>query len=215
MDDFPALQDAAPSPNDPAANYITANVLRGLLLGLDQIAGSQRATLLINAGLAQYAHTLPPADDSPTIQGYELVRLYQMIYHMLGGSLTRLFHHNSGVAYVEGVLQSAWGQHMLAEGLTIPPAEKLEWFVREFAAFAGRGWMPHAVSEDASAWYLTPAFCPICTGLAGVSAPLCAQTPALLSGLSKPLIGRQVRVREVECRAQGAAHCVFACYKVF
>jgi predicted hydrocarbon binding protein len=192
---------------------VTGNVMRVVIEALQQVAGRNCVSLLTAAGLSRYNHRLPPDDWQPAASGEELVRLYLTIYEMLGEPITRLFHRNCGEVYVRSLAQSKWTQELSDRGRAVPAEERLEWFVREMAQMAARGWSPQTISEDATAWYLTAEFCPICVGLHGVSAPICAQAPTMFSGLAKDLIGRRVRVVEVECVAMGAAHCKVAFYK--
>jgi bacteriochlorophyll 4-vinyl reductase len=209
-----------PAPRGPAttdqpapSSTITANVMHVFIQALQKTSGRQFESLLTAAGLERYAHTLPPADWSPAATADELVRLNRTVYAMLGEQLTRLFHRNCGEAIVPGVLASAWGAQARTVLPTLPPDQRLAWFVRAAASMAERGWGHHTLTEDAIAWYLTAAFCPTCVGITGVSAPLCAQSPALFAGLAREVLGRRVRVVEVECVALGHSACKYAFYK--
>ncbi len=202
-----------PTTNPPVPGMITANVMRVFIQALQKTSGRNFEPLLTAAGLNRYAHALPPEDWSPAATAEELVRLNRTVYTMLGEPLTRLFHRNCGEAIIPGVLASAWGEQARAALAALPSDQKLAWLVGAAARMAERGWGHHTISEDATAWYLTAQLCPTCVGIQGVSAPICAQTPTLFAGLAKELLGRRVRVVEVECVALGHPHCKYAFYK--
>ena len=137
--------DAEARPN-AAAPYlsasggpITANVMRVFLQALQKTSGRQFEPLLTAAGLARFAHTLPPTDWSPAATAAELVRLNGTVYAMLGEHLTRLFHRNCGEAIVPGVLASQWGPEARAAVAGLPPDQQLAWLVSAAAKMAERG----------------------------------------------------------------------------
>ena len=132
---------------------------------------------------------------------------------MLGEVCTRLFHRNCGMAYAEGIMHSPWGATMRTKAATVPADQKLHWVVRELTALAEHSYSPQIVTEDAGAWYLASTSCYVCMGLQGVKAPICTSTETMYKELAKKLLGRTVRVVEVECAAVGAPHCKFAIYK--
>jgi hypothetical protein len=204
---------ASPDQAAPAGGHITANVMRVYIQALHKTSGRNFEPLLIAAGLGRYTHALPPDDWSPAATADELVRLNHTVYAMLGEHLTRLFHRNCGEAIFPGVLASPWGTKARAELALLPPEGRLAWFVQAAASMAERGWGHHTVTEDATAWYLTTAVCSICVGIQGVSAPICASSPAMFGGLAREVLGRRVRVAEVECVALGHPHCKYAFYK--
>lgn len=203
---------APPGPTAPASP-ITANVMRVFIQALQKTSGRNFEPLLTAAGLSRFIHALPPDDWSPAATADELVRLNLTVYAMLGEHLTRLFHRNCGEAIVPGVLASPWGEQNRAALGALPPDQQLAGFVRAAGAMAERGWGHHAISEDATAWYLIPEHCATCVGIQGVSAPICAQSSALFAGLAKEVLGRRIRVVEVECVALGHSHCKYAFYK--
>lgn len=207
-------QRKAANANQPLpAGTITANVMRVFIQALQKTSGRNFEALLTAAGLDRYIHALPPDDWSPAATGEELVRLNLTVYSMLGEQLTRLFHRNCGEAIIPGVLASAWGEQARTAVAGLPPDQHLAWLVGAAAKMAERGWGHHTVTEDATAWYLTAEFCPTCVRITGVSAPICAQSPTLFAGLAKEVLGRRVRVAEVECVALGHPHCKYAFYK--
>ncbi|HUS14139.1 MAG TPA: 4-vinyl reductase [Chloroflexia bacterium] len=99
---------------------------------------------------------------------------------------------------------------LLAE---LPEEKRLGVFVQHFGPVVARTWSPVQITEDAEAWYITVETCATCLGLREVSAPICASAQVLYQGLATKILGRRVRVSEVECAAQGAAACRFALYK--
>ncbi len=211
--DAEAPRSTAPANQPVPSGMITANVMRVFIRALQKTSGRSFEPLLTAAGLARFAHTLPPEDWSPAATTEELVRLNLTVYSMLGEQLTRLFHRNCGEAIIPGVLASAWGEQARTAVAGLPPDQRLAWLVGAAAKMAERGWGHHTVTEDATAWYLTAEFCPTCVGIKGVSTPICAQSPTLFAGLAKEVLGRRVRVAEVECVALGHPHCKYAFYK--
>jgi hypothetical protein len=192
---------------------INGTTMRVVLESLKSVSGPQYEMLLQRAGLDRFLKELPAADGKTAATGEELVRLFTVVYTMLGEVCTRLFHRNCGVAFAEGIMRSGWGAKMQAKAATIPADQKLPWVVRELIALAEHSYSPQIVSEDNAAWYLASATCYVCLGLQGVKAPICTSTETMYKELAKKLLGRTVRVVEVECAALGAPHCKFAVYK--
>jgi hypothetical protein len=192
---------------------INGTTMRVVLQSLKSVSGPQYEMLLQRAGLTRFIKELPAADGKTAATGEELVRLFTVVYTMLGEVCTRLFHRNCGVAYAEGIMQSGWGATMRAKAPTIPADQKFNWMVRELTALAEHSYSPQIVTEDAAAWYLASTACYVCTGLQGVKAPICTSTETMYKELAKKMLGRTVRVVEVECVALGAPHCKFAIYK--
>jgi hypothetical protein len=187
--------------------------MRAMLLALQKVAGRNYEALLTSAGLTRYLTVLPAADQSLAATEQEVAQLYTGVYLILGEALTRLFHRNLGEAYVAGITQNPAHQEMRARILAAPREQQLALFVREALGLIERAWPGLRLREDSTAWYLTIDQCVICGGVQNAGAPICGQLPALLSGLAKALLGRRIRVAEVECRAMGAAACIFAVYK--
>jgi V4R domain len=202
---------AAQGPHSDAAS-IPGQSLRQILLTLQASCGQQYEPLLKAAGLARFLHSLPPDDWNPAGTTGEVARLFKVVYDMLGEELTRLFHRNNNLAIAEYLLHSPRGQQMIAQAAQMPPDQRLGWFVRETAVFSGRTWTPHTASEDADAWYLTNEHCLVCAGVQGAAAPFCGSA-TLYAHMAKAIVGRRVRVVEVECAAMGAPHCKYALYK--
>ena len=195
------------------AGEVNATTMRVVIQSVKDVSGRQFEPLLHAAGMARFINALPPDDLSPAADGEELVRLFHVVYGMLGESCTRLFHRNCGVRFAEGTMEAPWGREMRARAPSIPLAERPAWFVHELAEMAGRSYSRQIVSEDDKAWYLSAEVCHTCLGLTGVSAPLCASAETMYALIGDQLAGRHVRVAEVECAAMGAAHCKFAIYK--
>jgi len=192
---------------------INGTTMRVVLQSLKSVSGPQYEMLLRRAGLDRFITELPAADGKIVTTGEELVRLFTVVYTMLGEVCTRLFHRNCGVAYAEGIMQSPWGATMRAKAPTISADQKFNWMVRELISLAEHSYSPQIVTEDAGAWYLASAACYVCMGLQGVKAPICTSTETMYKELAKKMLGRTVRVVEVECAALGAPHCKFAIYK--
>jgi hypothetical protein len=192
---------------------VPGSSMRAMLLALQKVAGRNYQALLTTAGLTRYLVELPPADARPAATEQEVARLYAAVYQILGEALTRLFNRNLGEAYAAGIIQNPTHQDMRARILAAPPEQQLALFVRETRSLIERAWPGLRLSEDSTAWYFAVAYCVVCNGVHNAEAPICGQLPALLSGLAKPLVGRRIRVAEVECRAMGGTACVFAVYK--
>ena len=187
--------------------------MRAMLLALQKVAGRNYEALLTSAGLTRYLTVLPAADQSLAATEQEVAQLYTGVYLILGEALTRLFHRNLGEAYVAGIMQNPAHQEMRARIVAAPREQQLALFVRETRGLIERAWPGLRLREDGTAWYLTIDQCVICAGVQNAGVPICGQLPALISGLAKALLGRRIRVAEVECRAMGAHACIFAVYK--
>jgi bacteriochlorophyll 4-vinyl reductase len=192
---------------------ISGSSMRAMLLALQKVAGRNYETLLTTAGLTRYLAALPPADQSPAATEQEVARLYTGVYQILGEALTRLFHRNLGETYAAGIIQNPAHQAMRGRIQAAPREQQLALFAQETSRLIDRAWPGVLHSEDSTAWYWTIDQCVICAGVQHAGAPICGQLPALVSGLARALLGRRVRVAEVECRAQGASACRFAIYK--
>jgi hypothetical protein len=179
---------------------------------LQATCGQQYEPLLKAAGLARFLQT-PPADDwRPAGTSAELVRLFTVVYDMLGEDLTRLFHRNCNVAIASYILEGQWAAAARAEAAQVPAEQRLAWAVQEIARYCARSWSPHLISEDAGAWYLTNDHCVVCADVRGAVGPFCG-TATMFAALAQALVGRRVRGIEVECAAMGAPHCKYALYK--
>jgi len=208
------LNKAPGTAQGPAGGEATipGQSFRQILVTLQASCGQQYEPLLKAAGLMRFQQTLPPDDWSPAGTAAEIARLFKVVYDMLGEDLTRLFHRNNNLAIAKFILKSPAGQSMVAEAAQIPAGQRLGGFVRAMALSSGRTWTPHTVSEDADAWYLTNEHCLVCAGVQGAASPFCGSA-TLYAYLAKAVIGRRVRVVEVECAAMGAPHCKYALYK--
>jgi hypothetical protein len=195
-----------------AGRTLPGNTMRMVLQALKDVSGVQYERLMDKAGLKHYLFELPPDSWRPGGTEDELARLFATVYGLLGEPLTRLFLLNYGLLLAPRVLQSELARGLVAGIAPVPEAQRLAWFVPALAAMVGRGWVRQTVTEDAEAYYLTPERCLVCAHVRGATAPLCADAEALYSSLAKALVGR-VRIAEVACAAQGAAHCTYAFYK--
>jgi V4R domain-containing protein len=192
---------------------VSGNSMQAMLVALQKVAGRNYAALLTTAGLTRYLSELPPGDWSPAATEQEVAQLYTGVYQILGEALTRLFHRNLGEAYAAGIIQNPTHQEMRARILAAPRDQQVALFVQETRSLINRSWPGQRMSEDSTAWYLTIDHCVICTDVHNAEAPICGQLPALLSGLAKAILGRRIRIAEVECRAMGGSACSFAVYK--
>jgi V4R domain-containing protein len=184
-----------------------------MLLALQKVAGRNYDPLLTRAGLTRYLTALPPADQSPAATEQEVAQLYTGVFQIPGEALTRLFHRNLGEAYATGILQNPAHQAMCTHIQAASREQQLALFAQETVRLIERAWPGMRLSEDNTAWYLTMDHCVICAGVQNDGAPICGQLLALVSGLAKGLLGRRLRVAEVECHALGASTCRFAIYK--
>jgi hypothetical protein len=194
-------------------HYIASSLLRATLQAAKRASGAQYTTILAHAGMQRYAEALPPPDDSPAMTAEEYSRLPAAVYTMLGEPLTRLFLRNLATLGAERMMHGHQLPGWAAAAQAVPPEQRVAWFVRWVEAMNGKMWSPSTVTEDDSAWYITMEICATCLSIHGASAPLCSNSAQLYQSLSEPIIGRKVRVAEVECAAMGAPHCKFAFYK--
>jgi hypothetical protein len=192
---------------------IPASIVRSILEAVQETSGAQYSGILSRAGLARFAAELPANDLAPVATREEIAHLYQTIYAMVGEGLTRLFLRNYGRILAGKVLLTPVGRQMLAEVAAVPDDEKRAWYVHRAAELSSRVWTRQIVSEDDVAWYWTSDPCPLCSGITGATAPLCASPEVLYSLMAQNIIGQRLRIAEVECHAQGDPHCKYAFYK--
>lgn len=192
---------------------VSNQLLLGMLQAVKQISGANYPRLLEQAGLSRYLTALPPPNNDPACTAEEYSRLPAVVYVMLGEALARLFLRNAGTNLAEqaGSLPDIQAQATVLQHL--PPDVALRSFVTGMAHATSRTWAPAIASEDATAWYIAVAPCPVCLGIRGTSAPLCASTEALFLGLARKMLDRRTRVVEIECIAAGGTCCKFAFYK--
>ncbi|HMA34488.1 MAG TPA: 4-vinyl reductase [Chloroflexia bacterium] len=192
---------------------LSGNVVCLFLRGVQEISGNQYPVLLKRAGWERFVQAPPPDDWQPAATGDEMGRLIGGVYTMLGEPLTRLFLRNCGNAFAAAYLQTPHGQQMRTQLAGLPEADRLGWVVQTTAEQSTRAGAPRRVSEDAGAWYVEAAHCHICLHIRGAQAPICAFTEQSYKVVFDALLGRRVRVVEVECMAVGAPQCKHAVYK--
>ncbi len=183
------------------------------LQAIQQTTGAQAPALLREAGLDRFLTTpLDPQSRRPVATGRELGALYHHIYTILGYGAYRLFERNCGTIIADTLLRLPEGQHLAAQAATIPPDRQVRWFAEAFGAWMAQALTPVRITEDAQACYLELAACPSCAAISGAPGPVCASSEVLFQRLLRTCLGRRVRVEEVTCTAQGAAHCTYALY---
>ncbi len=192
---------------------IANSLLRAHLQTVKRISGTTYPLLLQQAGLERYLTQLPPLDEEPACSAEEYSRLPAAVLAMLGEPLTRRFLRNAGAALVERALRNPAMAAMAAHLSALPAETRLGWFVPQIARMADHTWATTVTAEDAAAYYLITYDCPTCRRLYDLSAPMCGTSSAFYSGIAAALLGRPVRVVEVECRATGSTVCRFAFYK--
>ncbi|MDQ2808935.1 MAG: 4-vinyl reductase [Chloroflexota bacterium] len=192
---------------------IANSLLRAHLQTVKRISGSTYLLLLQRAGLERYVSQLPPLDEAPACSAEAYSRLPAAVLAMLGEPLTRRFLRNSGATMVARAMQNPSVVALAAHLAGLPPETRLGGFVQQLARIVDHTWATTVTAEDATAYYLITYDCPTCRQLYDLSAPICATSSASYSGLAAALVGRPVRVVEVECRATGGAVCRFAFYK--
>ncbi|HMA32831.1 MAG TPA: V4R domain-containing protein [Chloroflexia bacterium] len=195
------------------AGEVPAYTMRAVLQAMQEVGGRQYASLVTQAGLSRFLQALPADDPAIVASTAELSQLYGIVYNMLGEGATRLLLRNYGTVVAQMGLQMEWGHELAARAAEVPIEQRLAWLVPYLANFLGIAWAPHTASEDAKAWYLATADCPICVEIRGAKAPLCANDEAIYGAIARKVMGRRVHVAEVECLAMGQAHCKLAFYK--
>ncbi len=188
---------------------VPANVLRMILEGIRDVAGSQFGTLLAKAGLSHYEAELPPQDGTPTITEPELSGLYGTTYRVVGESLTRTFLTNYGRRLPEALLAAPSGQEMLAKAAQVPAAERLGASIKLIADTGTKLWTEMSWSEDSEFYYLEISRCAICADIKGARSPICGNSEIVYGALARALSGIRVSALEVECAAAGAPRCKY------
>lgn len=196
-----------PLPDESDEPLVPASVLRLILEGIRDVAGSQFPRVLEQADLQRYRDALPPADTTPTITHSHLSRLYGTTHRVVGETLTRVFLTNYGRRLPESVLGSAIGQGMYEAMEGVPEAKRLAHAVRVVADTGSRFGVEVVLTEDAEAYYLTVEECAICADIRDARSPVCANSEYFYGTMVKTLSGVRVTALEIECRAQGARHC--------
>src|SRR5579859_8226762 len=159
---------------------IPARTVHAVLHAVREISGTQYPHLLERAGWSRFQTSIPPESDAVVATRAELELLFANVYTLLGEGLTRLFLRNYGRLLGEQLLAHAAPGGLVAGWAAIPPSERhLAAFVAVVAQISTRFWTAATISEDAQAYYLTYARCPLCVGVQGASVPLCATMEAL------------------------------------
>src|SRR5690606_140346 len=180
---------------------VPASVLRLILAGIRDVAGSRYARVLEAAEIGQYAETPPPDDATPTITHRTLSRLYGATHRLIGEALTRSFLHSYGRRLPESLLSSELGQQMVEQMREVPEEARLEKAVR-LVAESGKAFnVEVGVSESPEAWFLTVGECAICADIREAQAPVCANSEIFYGTMVRELSGRRVIALEVECAA--------------
>lgn len=199
---------SGPTPS-PEERRVPASVLRLILNGIRDVAGSRYERVLEEAELGQYASAPPPDDDTPTISHPALSRLYGATHRLIGETLTRAFLNSYGRRLPESLLASELGAEMKAQMEGVPGPQRLEKAVR-LVADSGKAFKVEVgVSQTPEAWFLTVDACAICADMKGAQAPVCANSEIFYGTMVRELSGHRVVALEVECAAMGHPHCVY------
>jgi predicted hydrocarbon binding protein len=207
------IRNTAPGRQVALTHSVPANTLRMVLESVARVSGPHYELVLGDSGLERFTATPPPASLEPVATAEELTRLYAAVHERLGEPLTRLFLRNYGRLLPEKMLQTRWGQAIQAQAPQVPSDRRLEWFLRELARMTAQYGTRLTVTEDDWAWYIALEQCPSCAGIHDVSAPICADGEVNYKGMAEKVVGRRIRVIEVECAAMGARHCKYAFFK--
>jgi predicted hydrocarbon binding protein len=189
---------------------ISALTVNAVLNTVREISGPQYDRLLDRAGWGRFRTGIPSGTADLIATREELEGLFTNVYTLLGEELMRLFLRNYG-GRLAAHIQSRQALQLAA--VTISPEQQVAWFVQEIAQISTRNWTPATISEDFQAYYLTFDRCPLCAGIHGARAPICATMEALYGQLAQQVLHHRLRVVEVECVATGAGHCKIAIYK--
>jgi hypothetical protein len=192
---------------------VPANTLRMVFQSLASVGGPQYQRVLHDAGLMRFTDTLPPDTFEPLATGEELAGLYAAAYARLGEPLTRLFLRHYGRLLPDRLLNTEWGRQVVIQADQVPFERRLEWFLRELARITAQQRTRLIISEDEWAWYIALERCLICSGIRGVHAPICANGEVNYKGMAERVVGRRMRVIEVECVAMGGPRCKYAFLK--
>jgi bacteriochlorophyll 4-vinyl reductase len=196
-----------------APDQVPGLVMRTVLLATQETSGPQYPHLLRAAGLSRFINAMPDGGWDPVATKTELERLYATVYEMLGEPITRLFMRNYGQRLATQLLENRELQEIIRRAAALPPEQRLEAFLKEFAPFSARGWTAIRITQDPQTWYLELEHCPYCAGIHGATSPLCQGATVLYATLTKAATGRTMQVTETTCVAAGAPHCKFAVTK--
>lgn len=191
----------------PVDRRVPSSVLRLILAGIRDVAGSQYGSVLSQASLSRYQSELPADDASLTITHAELSRLYATTHRVVGETLTRVFLNDYGRRFPEALLAGELGQEMLAQMKGVPESERLAKAVRLVADSGEKFSVAVDLSETSEAFFLTVRECAICAEIKNARAPVCANSEAFYGGMVRGLSGKRVTAIETECVAMGDPHC--------
>ncbi len=198
------MSNPSPSPDD---RRVPASVLRLILSGIRDVAGSQFGNVLNQASLGRYVQALPPDDGTLTISHRELSRLYATTHRVVGETLTRVFLNDYGRRFPEALLAGEMGQAMRARMAGVPDAERLGMAVRLVSESGAKFSVDVELSETSEAYFLTVRECTICAEIKNARAPVCANSEAFYGAMVRGLSGKRVTAIETECVAMGDPHC--------
>ena len=199
-------------PHNASPDAIYSNsFLREILLSLRLVAGPAYPRLLHAAGMDAYSAALPEPTTELTATPADVARLFSVGYTHLPPAQAMLFFTNLG----EHTARQTWADpavQAIAEIIkTTPISEQVVVAWRELIAIVNvQARVGREVYSDASNDYLALSDCPYCQDIHGAKQPACFATARFYEVLLKNLLGRPVIVREVECRAMGAARCIYA-----
>lgn len=204
----PSITTSSATPSPKPQKHVPAVVLRLILEGIREVAGSQFPRVLAEANLTQYSE-LPPPDQSPTVTEHELSALYGATFRVVGESLTRLFLTRYGQKLPDTMIAGPSGQEAMAKMQSVPDNERIGVAMHLIAETGTKLWTPMAVTEDDEAFYLEIEHCAICANIRGAKSPICANSEFFYGAFARALTGFRLTALEVECAAMGAPRCKY------
>jgi len=183
--------------------------IRLMLETLREIRPAGVDELLSEAGLA-WLKGADLGDASPAlVKTSQLAKVYAVVHQHLGETLTRLFLTNYGNKMAPMLLEHPTVKSLAQKSKTLPAAGRAGWAIKETCAFLNTIWANVQMREDPGAWYLEVDQCPICAGIQGASAPICASSEIIYTTLLRAIGGQWPTFKEVACRAQGSPLCSY------
>jgi predicted hydrocarbon binding protein len=139
----------------------------------------------------------------------QLANVYAVVHRHLGETLTRLFLTNYGNKMGPMLVDHPTVKSLAQKSKAIPAAGRAAWAIQETCGFLNTIWANVQVREDPQAWYLEVDHCPICAGIRGATAPICASSEIIYTVILRAVGGQWPTFKEVACRAQGNPVCSY------
>lgn len=177
----------------------------------EQLGKNGLNMLLRRAGLEQYVENPPPDDETPTIEMSTFKNAIALVIELFGEKAAKPLLLRWGRLTFEYALQNRPTLFGLAGLVTTFMSEEgkvrfiLKKVLRESETLYN---VPHLLTEDENNFLIEIKECFYCGSLHSAQG-ICWPPVGFWMGMMKWITHKEYDVREVECRAQGAASCKF------